>query len=71
MLNLLAHIAGLDNASGSWYLFWSGIFGDAGYIGVPLILLRRYNCHQPRCWRLGKHPHGNYTYCRVHHPEVE
>lgn len=29
-MNWLLHVAGIDNVSGRWYAFWSGIAGDAG-----------------------------------------
>jgi len=73
----IAHLMGLDNLAGYWYGFWSGI----GSIFIPptltstpivLVMLRRHNCHQHLCWRLGRHPvEGTpYVLCRRHHPEV-
>lgn len=35
MINVLAHVLGLDNAAGGWYLFWSGFGSDL----TELILL--------------------------------
>lgn len=64
---MLANILGLTNASGPWYLWWSGIFGDASILAVPVILYRKHNCHRPRCWRVGRFPDGPWTVCRRHH----
>lgn len=68
---MLSHILGLDNASGAWYLWWSGFFGDLTIFAVPLILLRKHNCHQKWCLRLGRHPVAGttFTVCKKHHPE--
>lgn len=51
-----ARLMGLTDASGGWYLFWSGIFGDAGLLAGSLVLLRKHNCHERGCWRLARHP---------------
>ena len=69
----LAHILGLDNAAGGWYLFWSGFAGDLGYltiIGAGYAFLRRNNCHVHRCWRIGRLPVPGQPWhvCRRHHP---
>jgi hypothetical protein len=70
-MQLLAHILGLDDASGRWYSFWSGIFGDASILSVPAMAMRRHNCHVKRCPRLGRHPVAGttWTVCRRHHPD--
>ncbi|HEY1820406.1 MAG TPA: hypothetical protein VGG83_10785 [Trebonia sp.] len=70
-MNALAHLLGLDNLSGPVYGFWSGIGGDASILAVPLVVLRRHNCHVRRCPRLGRHPvQGTaFTVCRKHHPD--
>jgi hypothetical protein len=64
------HWLGLDDASGRPYLFWSGAGSDLAYLGIFLSLLRRFNCHQPRCPRLGRFPvEGTaWSTCRKHHP---
>lgn len=66
-----SHVFGLDSASGPWYLLWSG-FGGRIPLGSAVLIayLRRHNCHQPRCWRFGRHPHGHFMYCAVHHPHI-
>lgn len=70
-MTLLAHILGLDDVSGRWYAFWSGVGGDLAFIAAPLVVLRRHNCHVKWCLRIGRHPVAGtmYTVCRRHHPE--
>lgn len=36
----LAHILGLDNATGAWYLFWSGFGGDFAEFVVLVTIIR-------------------------------
>jgi hypothetical protein len=73
----LAHwiftILGNRNEAGAWYGLWSG-FGGA----LPDVLIltalagwaRHNNCHQHRCWRLGRHQVSDtgVKTCRRHHP---
>jgi hypothetical protein len=62
------------DGNGAHYLFWSGIGGileralELAVIGW--VLLRRHNCHQPRCWRMGRFPveGTTWTACHRHHP---
>lgn len=71
-VNVLYHLMGLDNPSGAWYLFWSGFGGHVVvFLGVVSAFWKRWNCHESGCWRLGKHPYGNFMFCRKHHPEIE
>jgi hypothetical protein len=62
-MHWLPHVFGLDNASGSWYLFWSGIGSDLTYVMVFVAAWRHLNCHEPGCWRIARH-HG--PHCRKH-----
>lgn len=66
----IGHILGLDDASGPWYLLWSGIFGDVSLFGAALVLVRKHQCHVRWCWRIGRHPAGSFVVCRVHHPHL-
>lgn len=69
-MHAVAHVLGLDNASGGWYLWWSGIGADLGLFGAPFILWRRHNCEVQRCWRLGRHTTAaGHRVCRIHHPD--
>lgn len=67
----IGHILGLDDASGPWYLFWSGICGDLSLFGAALVIVRKHNCHVKSCPRIGRHPVEGTTYvvCRHHHPD--
>lgn len=67
----LSHWLGLDNASGSVYLWWSGLFGDVTILSIPIVLLRKHNCNIHKCWRLGRHAVEGTTFkvCRAHHPD--
>jgi hypothetical protein len=74
---LAAH-AGTDDLSGSWYGFWSGIGSDLaeltliGAVGTGVYhVVKKYNCHEPRCWRVGTHPAagGQFILCYRHHPD--
>lgn len=74
----LLHVLGVDNASGPWYLFWSGFVGDvtllAAILVAPFVQWKRANCQTERCWRFGRHPYteGGVTrhLCWKHHPDV-
>lgn len=57
---------GLTNASGPWYLFWSGIFGD---VTIFAAVTYHFNCHVSGCWRMGRLPVGDHKVCRKHHPD--
>ena len=36
-------------------------------------LVKKYNCHQPGCWRVGNHPAagGQFSLCYRHHPDYQ
>ena len=69
---------GIFNESGPYYGFWSGFgsdlteFGIIGVISTGIYqLVRRYNCHEPGCWRVGTHSAagGQFLLCYRHHPD--
>jgi hypothetical protein len=71
---------GIINMSGPYYGFWSGFgsdieeFGILGAIGAGIYqLVRKYNCHEPGCWRVGQHPAagGQFLLCYHHHPDLQ
>jgi len=70
-LRWLLHVLGVDDASGRWYLWWSGFGSDLAYLGVGAGLARKLNCHEPRCWRIGRFPvEGTpWSACGRHHPQ--
>jgi hypothetical protein len=74
----LAVHTGTANEQGTYYAFWSGFgsdiaeFGIIGAIGTGVYqLVRKYNCHEPGCWRVGNHPAagGEFLLCYRHHPD--
>jgi hypothetical protein len=36
-------------------------------------LVKKYNCHEPGCWRVGTHPAagGQFLLCYRHHPDYK
>lgn len=70
----LAHFFGLDNLSGPFYGFWSGIGSDIGelaIIGGLIQIYRQHLCHVDGCYRWGRRsvegtPH---IVCHRHHPK--
>lgn len=70
----MSHWFGTDSGNSAPYLFYSGIFGvivfALGQVATVYAVLRRNNCHQPRCWRLGRFPveGTKWTACHRHHP---
>lgn len=76
MFHAIAHVLGLDNGSGAWYLWWSGIVGDLGFLGAFVVFYRHHNCREHRCWRIGIHHYADadgqvHPACRVHHPTMK
>src|SRR5262249_2841083 len=76
----LAVHTGTDNTSGVYYGFWSGFgsdlaeFGILGAIGTGVYqVVKKYNCHEPGCWRVGTHPAagGQFLLCYRHHPDYQ
>jgi hypothetical protein len=52
------------------YDFLSGLAG-LSLIGILYSHIRSHNCHQPRCWRIGRLPVEGTPWktCRRHHPD--
>lgn len=73
MIRLLLHFFGLDSASGTAYLAWSGVLSDLSeltLIAAVAAFLRARNCEVKGCWRLGRHATAaGHKVCRVHHPD--
>jgi hypothetical protein len=74
---LQVHTGTVDEP-GPYYGFWSGFgsdlteFGIIGAIATAAYqLFRKYNCHEPGCWRVGNHPAagGQFSLCYRHHPD--
>jgi hypothetical protein len=71
---------GIVNEAGPYYAFWSGFGSDLaeisilGAIGTAVYqLVKKFNCHQPGCWRIGNHPAagGQFMLCYRHHPDYQ
>jgi hypothetical protein len=71
---------GIANESGVYYGFWSGFgsdieeFGILGAIAAGIYqLVKKYNCHEPGCWRIGQYPAagGQFLLCHRHHPDFQ
>src|SRR4051795_2771305 len=76
---LRVHLGIVDEA-GPYYGFWSGFGSDLaeisvlGAIGTGVYqLVKKFNCHQPGCWRVGNHPAagGQFMLCYRHHPDYQ
>jgi hypothetical protein len=69
MIAFIEHILGIDNASGAWYLFWSGIFGDVVIFGGAVTIAKKHNCHVNGCKsvRTSNDPSVHAPACRKHH----
>jgi hypothetical protein len=74
---LQVHLGIIDEA-GPYYGFWSGFGSDLaelsilGAIGTGVYQqVRKFNCHQPGCWRIGSHPAAGsqFMLCYRHHPD--
>jgi len=71
---------GTVNEPGPYYGFWSGFGSDLaefsilGAIATGIYqLVKKYNCHEPGCWRVGNHPAagGRFHFCYRHHPDFQ
>lgn len=68
-MDWIATVVGLDDAGGSWYLWWSGFASDLGLIAAAVTIIWKHNCPVKGCNRLGKFPAANgYYVCAKHHP---
>lgn len=41
-----------------------------GGLSILALAYRHLNCHQHKCWRLGRFPWGHLRLCHRHHPLV-
>lgn len=76
-MHWLSHFFGLDDLSGSYYGFWSGVGSDIAELtlaGALIEQVRRRNCHVRHCWRPGHFDVStdgtSYKVCRRHHPSI-
>ena len=76
LLHWLAVHTGTVNEAGPYYGFWSGFGSDIGevtIIGGMVAVYRKHTCHEPWCWRIGRHPVEGTPFqaCRRHHPALK
>jgi hypothetical protein len=76
----LAVHTGTVNEPGPYYGFWSGFGSDIAELGIigaictaAYQLFKRFNCHEPGCWRVGTHlaAGGQFALCYHHHPDYQ
>lgn len=72
-MDWLTHVLGLDDGTGPWYLFWSGVGADLGelaIVGGLISIYRRHQCHVKPCIRIGRHKMDgtDWVVCARHHP---
>jgi len=70
LLHWLAVHTGTVNESGPYYGFWSGFGSDLGEVAIVgglLTMVRKHNCHQRHCWRIGRHLVDGTPWCNRHH----
>jgi hypothetical protein len=52
------------------YNVWSGFGSDVGQVtllGALAGAYRKHNCHERRCWRIGRHVVDGSPWCDKHH----
>lgn len=67
------NVLGVTDPAGRWYAWWSGAGSDLGelaIVGGLLALVRKHTCHQPRCWRIGRHVVEGSPWCDRHHGDA-
>lgn len=67
----LLHFLGWDGQTSDNYAAWSGslpaLFTLAGMSTIVTGLFHNINCHEPGCWRVGRHKVDGSPWCNVHH----
>jgi hypothetical protein len=73
LLHWLAVHTGTVDEPGPYYGFWSGFGSDIGevaIIGGMITMVRKHNCHESRCWRVGRHVVNGTPWCNHHHEQA-
>lgn len=68
---MIAHILGLDNANGPFYLFYNGVGADLTELTIVGALFgwwAKHTCHVHRCCRLARRAYDGHVLCNRHHP---
>ncbi len=70
---MLKHYLGMDNPNGPFYLLYSGFgpfaiaaLGTLGWFFAMWHVIRKHNCHAPRCWRVGRITRDGRVHCLKH-----
>jgi hypothetical protein len=68
----LLQLLGIDNGSGTAYLFWSGFGADLPIFAGIVLLYWRHTCHVEGCWRIARRkvPGTEHVVCGRHHPQA-
>lgn len=69
----LLYVIGVRPSTSLWGAFWEGFgSGPIAWCILPIAYLRHQNCHEPWCFRIGKHPVDGTPFkaCRKHHPTL-
>jgi hypothetical protein len=65
------HALGWDGQTSDYYAAWSSsvpaIFTLVGMSTLITGMWAHVNCHEPGCWRLGKHKVSGTPWCSAHH----
>lgn len=68
------HFLGWDGQASDNYAAWSGslpaLFTLAGMSTIITGLFHNLNCHEPGCWRFGRHKVDGSPWCNVHHEKA-
>jgi hypothetical protein len=67
MIHFLLHVTGIDTQQSMAYDFWSGIATQASLLFAGLAVVRRNNCHERWCPRVGRHVVDGSPWCNRHH----
>lgn len=63
----LWYYLGLTSPNDWPYLAFSGVVPCLALLGGAWSLIRRHNCHQPGCWRIGRVERDGRIHCHRHH----
>lgn len=70
LLHWLSVHTGTSNEASTYYAFWSGFGSDISELAIVGAVLggyRKHNCHERRCWRIGRHVVDGTPWCNRHH----
>lgn len=50
-----------------WGNFWGGFCANLAFFGALGGAYNKHNCHESRCWRVGRHHVDGTPWCNRHH----